>query len=89
MNCRENDSIDDYDRSNGIVKDRRFAEGSTCISRKAADGSLVYLLLYSANYFASENCELSIGMPFDTILILRLLCRWHWLCNIIPPARPF
>jgi hypothetical protein len=55
--CRENDSTDDYARTGGSAKDRRFAEGSTVVSRRKADGTLVYLLLYSANYFASENCE--------------------------------
>ncbi|UZJ55986.1 hypothetical protein CBS101457_005306 [Exobasidium rhododendri] len=51
----ENDSVDRYVKSRGADKDRRFAEGSTVISRRKADGTLIYLLMYSANSFQSEN----------------------------------
>lgn len=54
---RENAGVNDYAKSNGTSKDRRWAEGSSLISRRKPDGELVYLLTYSANYFATAQCE--------------------------------
>lgn len=57
----ENFHVNDYAASNGTKKDRRWAEGSTTITRPSADadagadGKPVYLLLYSANNYEASN----------------------------------
>ncbi|KAK7755386.1 hypothetical protein SLS62_002613 [Diatrype stigma] len=55
----ENFHVNDYATYNGTKKDRRWAEGSTTITRPSADadadGKPVYLLLYSANNYEASN----------------------------------
>jgi hypothetical protein len=51
----ENFHVDDYVKFNGTKKDRRWAEGSTLLTRPDADGEPVYLLTFSANNFEASN----------------------------------
>ncbi|KAG9502529.1 hypothetical protein J7337_005358 [Fusarium musae] len=52
----ENFHVDDYRNFNGTKKDRRWAEGSTIITRLGkSDAKPVYLLLYSANNYEASN----------------------------------
>ncbi|KAM0219390.1 hypothetical protein ACHAPA_012219 [Fusarium lateritium] len=51
----ENYHVDDYEKNNGTKKDRRWAEGSTTITRPGKDGKPVYLLTYSANNYEASN----------------------------------
>lgn len=53
----ENAHVNDYARTGGANKDRRWAEGSTTVRRVLGRGSrrrVVYYLTYSANNFANE-----------------------------------
>jgi beta-xylosidase len=50
----ENAHVDDYAKSGGEKKDRRWAEGSTTIRTVDARGNPVYYLTYSANNFENE-----------------------------------
>ena len=50
----ENAHVDDYARSGGEKKDRRWAEGSTTIRTVDAQGKPLYYLTYSANNFENE-----------------------------------
>ncbi|WP_199439700.1 glycoside hydrolase family 43 protein [Umezawaea beigongshangensis] len=50
----ENAHVDDYARSGGAKKDRRWAEGSTTIRTTDAQGRPLYLLTYSANNYENE-----------------------------------
>jgi len=50
----ENADVDDYAKSGGANKDRRWAEGSTTIKRYV-HGRAVYYLTYSANNFATPQ----------------------------------
>jgi hypothetical protein len=50
----ENSHVDDYAKSGGQKKDRRWAEGSTTIRTVDAQGRPVYYLTYSANNFENE-----------------------------------
>lgn len=52
--CRENADVNDYTKTNGTNKDRRWAEGSTLISRRLRNGSVRYYLTYSANNYEQE-----------------------------------
>jgi len=52
----ENYHVNDYKKYNGTKKDRRWAEGSTVITRPdATTGKPVYLLTYSANNYEAAN----------------------------------
>ncbi|RYP10712.1 hypothetical protein DL764_000502 [Monosporascus ibericus] len=51
----ENYHVDDYQKYNGGRKDRRWAEGSTVITRPDENGRPVYLLTYSANNYEASN----------------------------------
>ena len=51
----ENHHVHDYQEYNGTKKDRRWAEGSTLLTRSGPDGKPVYLLTYSANNFEASN----------------------------------
>lgn len=51
----ENFHVDDYKKYNGTKKDRRWAEGSTAITRPGKDGKPIYLLTYSANNYEASN----------------------------------
>jgi hypothetical protein len=51
----ENFHVDDYQKSNGTRKDRRWSEGSTLITRPGPYGQSVYLLTYSANNYEASN----------------------------------
>lgn len=50
----ENAHVDDYAKSGGQKKDRRWAEGSTTIRTVDAQGRPLYYLTYSANNFENE-----------------------------------
>lgn len=50
----ENAHVDDYARSGGKKKDRRWAEGSTTLRTVDAQGKPLYYLTYSANNFENE-----------------------------------
>lgn len=50
----ENAHVDDYARSGGEKKDRRWAEGSTTVRTVDAQGRPLYYLTYSANNFENE-----------------------------------
>jgi hypothetical protein len=50
----ENAHVDDYRKTHGQNKDRRWEEGSTTI-RRTVNGKPVYYLTYSANNFASPS----------------------------------
>ncbi len=50
----ENAHVDDYARSGGQKKDRRWAEGSTTLRTVDAHGKPRYFLTYSANNFENE-----------------------------------
>ncbi len=58
----ENFHVDDYQKYNGTRKDRRWAEGSTTITRPDANGNPVYLLTYSSNNYEAS----SYGVGFAT-----------------------
>ena len=49
----ENGHVDDYNRFNGLKKDRRWSEGST-IFKKNFDGKDLYFLTYSCNNYEDE-----------------------------------
>lgn len=51
----ENYHVDDHEKNNGTKKDRRWAEGSTTITRPGKDGKPIYLLTYSANNYEASN----------------------------------
>ena len=48
----ENAHVNDYEESHGEKKNRRWAEGSTTIKTRTADGEPLYFLTYSANNYA-------------------------------------
>ncbi|GAA2789226.1 glycoside hydrolase family 43 protein [Saccharopolyspora taberi] len=48
----ENAHVNDYEESQGQKKNRRWAEGSTAIRTRTADGKPLYFLTYSANNYA-------------------------------------
>jgi hypothetical protein len=50
----ENAHVDDYARSGGQKKDRRWEEGSTTIRTTDAQGRPLYYLTYSANNYENE-----------------------------------
>jgi hypothetical protein len=50
----ENAHVNDYEKSGGEKKDRRWAEGSTTIKTYTPDGEPRYFLTYSANNFENE-----------------------------------
>jgi hypothetical protein len=50
----ENAHVDDYAKSGGAKKDRRWAEGSTTIRTVDAQGNPRYYLAYSANNYENE-----------------------------------
>ncbi len=50
----ENAHVDDYAKTGGEKKDRRWAEGSTTIRTVDAQGKPLYYLTYSANNFENE-----------------------------------
>jgi GH43 family beta-xylosidase len=50
----ENAHVDDYARSGGQKKDRRWAEGSTTMRTTDAQGRPLYYLTYSANNYENE-----------------------------------
>lgn len=50
----ENAHVNDYANTGGQKKDRRWAEGSTTIKRRAQAGRPVYFLTYSANNYENE-----------------------------------
>ena len=47
--------MNDYAKSNGTMKDRRWSEGSTLLERTGADGKPVYFITYSANNYEAAN----------------------------------
>ncbi|RZQ59273.1 hypothetical protein EWH70_35190 [Amycolatopsis suaedae] len=51
----ENAHVDDYARSGGQKKDRRWAEGSTTIRTTGKGGKPRYFLTYSANNYENEH----------------------------------
>ena len=51
----ENYHVNDYKEFNGTKKDRRWAEGSTLLTREDKHGKPVYLLTYSANNYEASN----------------------------------
>lgn len=60
----ENAHVDDYAKSGGQKKDRRWAEGSTTIRTVDAQGRPLYYLTYSANNF--ENAFYGVGYATAT-----------------------
>lgn len=50
----ENAHVDDYAKTGGEKKDRRWAEGSTTIRTVDAQGNPLYYLTYSANNYENE-----------------------------------
>lgn len=51
----ENAHVDDYAKSDGRKKNRRWSEGSTTLKVQPRSGGPMYLLLYSANNFENEH----------------------------------
>lgn len=41
--------MNDYVKSGGTMKDRRWAEGSTLANRRGREGKEVYVMTYSCN----------------------------------------
>lgn len=49
----ENSHVNDYEKSGGLKKDRRWSEGST-VFKKNIDGEDVYFMTYSCNNYENE-----------------------------------
>ncbi|CEH13600.1 GLYCOSYL HYDROLASE 43 FAMILY MEMBER [Ceraceosorus bombacis] len=67
----ENAHVDDYQKSNGTNKDRRWSEGSTLISRKlraSNSSNTTYLITYSANNFQSPDYGVGFAYSRDSPL---------------------
>lgn len=82
--------MNDYTKTNGTNKDRRWAEGSTLISRREAGGRLRYFILYSANNYEEQNCvclawsKTAVGRePSGPALVVATLTR----CAFLPSFR--
>lgn len=49
----ENGHVDDFNKYNGLKKDRRWSEGST-VFKKVIDGEPIYFMTYSCNNYENE-----------------------------------